>query len=255
MATATACRISHFSVPSPLRLDTIVASSLYKSMAAVSPLQQRATEICRALAAVYPDAHCELDFRSPLELLVATMLSAQCTDVQVNKVTADLFRKYRSARAYADAKPAELEHDLRRIGLFRAKAKNLRAAAQILVEKHHGEIPRTMEELTELPGVGRKTANVVLGNAFGINGGVVVDTHVARLSQRLGLTRQTDPKKIEPALMKLVPQRDWTIFPHWLIFHGRRVCKALRPACPDCPIAKLCPSYSKFMKLYAKKAR
>jgi endonuclease-3 len=224
-------------------------------MAAESSLTQRAAELCRALAAVYPDAHCELDFRSPLELLVATMLSAQCTDVQVNKVTADLFRKYRSARDYAEAKPAELEQDLRRIGLFRTKAKNLRAAAHILVEKHQGEIPRTMEELTELPGVGRKTANVVLGNAFGINVGVVVDTHVARLSQRFGLTRQTDPKKIEPALMKLVPQCDWTIFPHWLIFHGRRVCKALRPACPDCPIAKLCPSYGKFMKMYARNLR
>jgi endonuclease-3 len=172
-------------------------------MAAESSLTQRAAELCRALAAVYPDAHCELDFRSPLELLVATMLSAQCTDVQVNKVTADLFRKYRSARDYAEAKPAELEQDLRRIGLFRTKAKNLRAAAHILVEKHQGEIPRTMEELTELPGVGRKTANVVLGNAFGINVGVVVDTHVARLSQRFGLTRQTDPKKIDPALAHL----------------------------------------------------
>jgi endonuclease-3 len=224
-------------------------------MAAIPPLKQRADELCRALAAAYPDAHCELNFRNPLELLVATMLSAQCTDVQVNKVTVDLFRKYRTARDYADAPPADLEHDLRRIGLFRAKAKNLRAAAQILVVKHNGDIPRTMDELTELPGVGRKTANVVLGNAFDLNVGVVVDTHVARLSQRLGLTRETDPKKIEPALMKLVPQHDWTIFPHWLIFHGRRVCKALRPACPDCPIAKLCPSYAKFMKLYAKKAK
>jgi len=224
-------------------------------MAGTSPLQQRAAELCRALAAAYPDAHCELTYANPLQLLVATVLSAQCTDVQVNKVTVDLFKKYRSARDYADAVPAELEHDLRRIGLYRAKARNLRAAAQILVEKHGGEVPRTMEELTELPGVGRKTANVVLGNAFDINVGVVVDTHVARLSQRLGLTRQTDPKKIEQALMKLVPQDKWTIFPHWLIFHGRRVCKALRPTCPDCPIAKLCPSYSKFMKLYAKKAQ
>jgi endonuclease-3 len=224
-------------------------------MAGLPPLPQRAAELCRALAAAYPDAHCELNFRNPLELLVATVLSAQCTDVQVNKVTVDLFRKYRSASDYAKAAPDELEHDLRRIGLYRAKARNLRAAAQILVEKHGGEIPRTMEELTELPGVGRKTANVVLGNAFGINVGVVVDTHVARLSQRLGLTRQTDPKKIEPALMKLVPQDQWTIFSHWLIFHGRRVCKALRPACPDCPIAKLCPSYAKFMKLYATKAK
>jgi endonuclease-3 len=222
-------------------------------MPPVLPLKERAAALCAALPKLYPDAHCELDFRNPLELLVATMLSAQCTDVQVNKVTADVFQKYKSARDYAQADPAELEHDLKRIGLYRAKAKNIRAAAQILVEKHGGEVPRMMDELTALPGVGRKTANVVLGNAFGINVGVVVDTHVARLSQRLGLTRQTDPKKIEPALMKLVPQDDWCLFSHWLIFHGRRICKALRPACPDCQIAHLCPSYPKFMKLYAKK--
>jgi endonuclease-3 len=221
-------------------------------MAAVPPLKERAAALCAALPKLYPDAHCELDFHNPLELLVATMLSAQCTDVQVNKVTPEVFRKYKTAAAYAKADPAELEHDLKRIGLYRAKAKNIRAAAKILVEKHHGEVPRTMEELTALPGVGRKTANVVLGNAFGINVGVVVDTHVARLSQRLGLTRQTDPKKIEPVLMKLVPQNDWTMFSHWLIFHGRRVCKAIRPACPDCGIKHLCPSYPKFMKLYAK---
>jgi endonuclease-3 len=222
-------------------------------MPPVPLLKERAAALCAAFPKLYPDAHCELDFRNPLELLVATMLSAQCTDVQVNKVTAGVFQKYKSARDYAQADPAELEHDLKRIGLYRAKAKNIRAAAQILVEKHGGEVPRMMDELTALPGVGRKTANVVLGNAFGINVGVVVDTHVARLSQRLGLTRQTDPKKIEPALMKLVPQDDWTQFSHWLIFHGRRICKALRPACPDCGIKHLCPSYPKFMKLYAKK--
>ena len=225
-----------------------------KTMPAVPPLKERAAALCAAFPKLYPDAHCELDFHNPLELLVATMLSAQCTDVQVNKVTPEVFRKYKTAAAYAKADPAELEHDLKRIGLYRAKAKNIRAAAQILVEKHHGEVPRTMDELVELPGVGRKTANVVLGNAFDINVGVVVDTHVARLSQRLGLTRQTDPKKIEPALMKLVPQNDWTMFSHWLIFHGRRVCKALRPACPDCGIKHLCPSYPKFMKLYQKKS-
>jgi endonuclease III len=222
-------------------------------MPGVTPLKERARTLCAALPKLYSDAHCELDFHNPLELLVATMLSAQCTDVQVNKVTPEVFRKYKTAAAYAKADPAELENDLKRIGLYRAKAKNIRAAAQILVEKHHGEVPRTMGELIELPGVGRKTANVVLGNAFGINVGVVVDTHVARLSQRLGLTRQTDPKKIEPALMKLVPQDDWTMFSHWLIFHGRRICKALRPACPDCGVKHLCPSYAKFMKLYAKK--
>jgi endonuclease III len=219
------------------------------------PLKERARALCAALARVYPVAHCELDFRNPLELLVATMLSAQCTDVQVNKVTPALFRKYRDARAYAGADPAELEHDLRAIGLYRAKAKNIRAACALLMEKHGGEVPRTMEELVSLPGVGRKTANVVLGNAFDINVGVVVDTHVARLSARLGLTRQTDPKKIEPVLMKLVPQKDWTLFSHWLIFHGRRVCKALNPDCPNCGIKELCPSYPKFMKLREKKSR
>jgi endonuclease-3 len=219
------------------------------------PLKKRAAVLCRALARLYPDAHCELTFSNPLELLVATMLSAQCTDVQVNKVTPALFRKYRNARACAGADPAELEHDLRAIGLYRAKAKNIRAACALLVEKHGGEVPRTMEELVSLPGVGRKTANVVLGNAFDLNVGVVVDTHVARLSARLGLTRQTDPKKIEPVLMKLVPQNDWTLFPHWLIFHGRRVCKALNPDCPNCGIKELCPSYPKFMKLREKKAR
>jgi endonuclease-3 len=217
------------------------------------PLKERARALCAALPRAYPDAHCELDFHNPLELLVATMLSAQCTDVQVNKVTPDVFRRYRTAQDYADARPEALEQDLRRIGLYRAKAKNIRAMGRRLVDLHGGEVPRTMEELVELPGVGRKTANVVLGNAFGINIGVVVDTHVARLSQRLGLTRQINPVKIEQVLMKLVPQDKWTLFSHWLIFHGRRVCKALSPDCPRGPIAKLCPSYPKFMKLYAKK--
>ncbi len=223
-------------------------------MPSLPPLKERMPALCAGLRKLYPDAHCELEHTNPLELLVATILSAQCTDALVNRVTPELFRKYRTAQAYATASQPEMESDLRRIGLYRAKAKNIRAMAQILVEKHGGQVPRTMEELVELPGVGRKTANVVLGNAFDINVGVVVDTHVARLSQRLGLTRQTDPKKIEPVLMKLVPQKDWTLFSHWLIFHGRRICKALRPACPDCGIKHLCPSYPKFMKLYAKKS-
>ena len=214
---------------------------------------ERARALCTALRKIYPDAHCELDFSNPLELLIATILSAQCTDVQVNKVTPAVFAKYKTARAYADADPAAFEHDLRAIGLYRAKAKNIRACCKILAEKHGGQVPDTMEALVELPGVGRKTANVVLGNAFNKNVGVVVDTHVARLSARLGLTRQTDPKKIEPVLMKLVPQNDWTMFSHWLIFHGRRRCKAQRPDCPNCEITNLCPSYEKFMKLYAKK--
>ena len=217
------------------------------------PRPERARALCELLPRVYPDAHCELNFTNPLELLVATMLSAQCTDVQVNKTTPGVFRKYKTARAYASADPKALEQDLRSIGFFRAKAANIRAMGKILLEKHGGNVPRTMDELVELPGVGRKTANVVLGNAFDINVGVVVDTHVARLSQRLGLTRETDPKKIEPVLMKLVPQKDWTLFSHWLIFHGRRVCKALNPNCPECPIAHLCPSYPKFMKLRSMK--
>jgi len=209
----------------------------------------RALALCEALPRIYPDAHCELTFSNPLELLIATILSAQCTDVQVNKVTPALFKKYRSARAYAAADPRELEHDLRSIGLYRAKAKNIRACCRLLVDDHGGAVPQTMDELVKLPGVGRKTANVVLGNAFGQNVGVVVDTHVARLSARLGLTRQTDPKKIEPVLMKLVPQKDWTFFSHWLIFHGRRRCKAVTPDCLNCEIKALCPSYPKFMKI------
>ena len=215
---------------------------------------ERAKKLCEALPRLYPEAHCELDFSNPLELLIATMLSAQCTDVQVNKVTPALFRKYRTAQAYAGSNPAELEHDLRAIGLYRAKARNIRAACAILAEKFGGQVPADLDALVSLPGVGRKTANVVLGNAFGQNVGVVVDTHVARLSGRLGLTRETDPKKIEPVLMQLVPREKWTLFSHWLIFHGRRVCKALRPDCPHCAIHHLCPSYPKFMKLYAKKA-
>lgn len=214
----------------------------------------RAKALCEALPRIYPDAHCELNFSNPLELLVATILSAQCTDVQVNKVTPGLFKKYRTARDYAEAKPEEIEHDLRAIGLYRNKAKNIRACCRLLVEEHGGQVPASMEALVQLPGVGRKTANVVLGNAFGQNVGVVVDTHVARLSARLGLTRETDPKKIEPVLMRLVPRDKWTLFSHWLIFHGRRRCKAVNPDCPNCELAALCPSYPRFMKLKARPA-
>ena len=210
---------------------------------------ERAKALCAAFPRIYPDAHCELDFSNPLELLVATILSAQCTDVQVNKVTPALFKKYRTARDYAEADPAQLEHDLRAIGLYRNKAKNIRACCRLLVDGHGGKVPESMDALVLLPGVGRKTANVVLRNAFGQNVGVVVDTHVARLSARLGLTRQTDPKKIEPVLMKLVPQEDWTLFSHWLIFHGRRRCKAITPDCPGCEVKDMCPSYPKLMKL------
>jgi endonuclease III len=204
--------------------------------------QARTLAIIAGLKRAYPDAHCELNFSNPLELLIATILSAQCTDKQVNLVTAALFQKYRSAADFANADLAQLEHDLRRIGLFRNKAKNVQACCRALVEQHGGEVPRTMVELTTLAGVGRKTANVVLGNAFGINVGVVVDTHVARLSERLGLTKETTPEKIEQALMKLVPQPDWAMLSHWLIWHGRRRCAARKPDCAQCEIRELCPS-------------
>jgi endonuclease-3 len=202
----------------------------------------RTAKIIAGLQRAYPDAHCELNFTSPLELLIATILSAQCTDKRVNLVTSELFRKYRTAREYAEAPLADLERAIQSTGFFRNKAKNIQACCRSLVEKHDGEVPRTMEELHALDGVGRKTANVVLGNAFGINVGVVVDTHVARLSNRLGLTKQTDPVKIEQDLMKLVPSAQWTLFSHWLIWHGRRRCAARKPDCAHCEIAALCPS-------------
>jgi endonuclease-3 len=202
----------------------------------------RTQKILAGLRQTYPDAHCELNFSNPLELLIATILSAQCTDKRVNLVTAELFRKYRAAKDYADAPSADLEQAIRTTGFFRNKARNIQACCRALVEQHAGRVPRTMEQLHALDGVGRKTANVVLGNAFGINVGVVVDTHVARLSHRLGLTKQTDPVKIEQDLMPLVPQQDWTLFSHWLIWHGRRRCAARTPDCAHCEIAALCPS-------------
>lgn len=204
--------------------------------------QARTLDIIAGLKRTYPDAHCELNFSNPLELLVATILSAQCTDKQVNLVTETLFQKYRSAADFANAGLAQIEQDIRRIGLYRNKAKNIQACGRALVERHGGEVPRTMDELTALAGVGRKTANVVLGNAFGINVGVVVDTHVARLSARLDLTRETTPEKIEQALMKLVPRDDWAMLSHWLIWHGRRRCAARKPDCARCEIRALCPS-------------
>lgn len=201
----------------------------------------RTRDITARLHATYPDAHCELTFTNPLELLIATILSAQCTDKQVNIVTADLFRKYRSAADYAQAALPDLENDIRRIGLFRNKAKNIQACCRDLVEKHGGQVPQTMEQLTALAGVGRKTANVVLGNAFNINVGVVVDTHVARLSERLGLTREHAPEKIEAALQKLVPLDQWCVFSHLLIWHGRRRCFARSPDCQNCEVLTFCP--------------
>jgi endonuclease-3 len=207
---------------------------------------ERTRQIIAGLHRAYPDAHCELNFSSPLELLIATILSAQCSDKQVNIVTADLFRKYRSANDYAQAPLAELENDIRRIGLFRNKAKNIKACCAELVEKYCGEVPRTMEELVRLPGVGRKTANVVLGNAYGVQEGIVVDTHVARLSERLRLSAETHPERIETDLMRLVPRDQWALFSHLLIWHGRRRCYARKPDCPNCEVRNCCPSRDKF---------
>jgi len=201
----------------------------------------RAKKIVAALQKVYPDAHCELNFSNPLELLVATILSAQCTDKRVNIVTEELFKKYRTAADYAEAKLPELEQAIKTAGFYRNKAKNIQAAARSIVEKHGGKVPDTMEELVELGGVGRKTANVVLGNAFDIQLGIAVDTHVARLSFRFGFTDETDPVKIEEILMKLVPQDEWTLVSHVVIWHGRRRCFARSPDCKNCEILKLCP--------------
>ena len=202
---------------------------------------ERSAKIIAVLARTYPGAHCELNFRNPLELLVATILSAQCTDKRVNIVTAELFKKYRNAQDFAAAPLTDLEEAVKSTGFYRNKAKNIQACCQMLVERFNGEVPRTMDELTPLAGVGRKTANVVLGNAFGINVGVVVDTHVTRLGNRLGLVKGTDAVKIEQELIKLVPQPQWTLFSHWLIWHGRRRCDARKPACAECEIRELCP--------------
>ncbi|WP_024286755.1 endonuclease III [Cellulomonas sp. KRMCY2] len=203
---------------------------------------RRARRIDRVLAERYPDARCELDFRTPLELLVATVLSAQTTDVRVNLVTPGLFARYPDAAAYAGADRAELEDRIRSTGFFRAKAESLIGLGRGLVERFDGAVPARMVDLVTLPGVGRKTANVVLGNAFGIPG-LAVDTHVGRVARRLGLTDLADPVTVEEALGALIPRRGWTLFSHRLIFHGRRTCHARRPACGACPVARLCPSY------------
>lgn len=205
----------------------------------------RVKALLEALPRIHPDAHCELVHSNPLQLLIATILSAQCTDVMVNHVTRELFKKYHKAEDYAGAPLEELEDDIKRIGLFRSKARNIKTCCELLVRNHAGEVPHDMDALKALPGVGRKTANVVLGNAFNMNEGIVVDTHVARLSQRLGLTRHQDPVKIEKVLTKLIPREHWTMLPHWLIFHGRRRCKARHPDCPGCELRKICPSVDK----------
>ncbi|MGZ4973382.1 MAG: endonuclease III [Limisphaerales bacterium] len=214
----------------------------------------RTKEIIACLRRAYPDAHCELNYTNPLELLIATILSAQCTDKQVNIVTENLFKKYRSAKDFANASPAELEQDIKRIGLYRAKAKNIQAACRALVEQHNGKVPQTMDELTALAGVGRKTANVVLGNAFNINVGIVVDTHVHRLSHRLKLTTKSTPEKIETELQQLVPRDEWCLFSHLLIWHGRRRCFARTPDCPNCEIKHLCPTGQKVLSFPPEKS-
>jgi endonuclease-3 len=214
-------------------------------MARFPSARTRAPLLLERLGELYPEATCSLHWRTPYELLVATMLSAQCTDERVNKVTPALFERFPDAAAAAAVEPEDVEPYVRSTGFFHNKARSIVGASRLLMERHGGEVPASMEELLELPGVARKTANVVLAHAFGINAGVTVDTHVRRLSQRLGLTRQSDPRRIEPDLMKLVPQSEWENLSIRLIFHGRAVCNARKPACGDCPIGDLCPSRPK----------
>ena len=210
--------------------------------------KKRTGEIIRRLKKEYPDAHCALVHTDAFELLIATILSAQCTDERVNIVTANLFRKYRTPQDYLEVLPEELEKDIHSTGFFRNKAKNIQGACLKIIEDFNGEIPRTMDELLTLNGVARKTANVVMGNAFGIASGVVVDTHVSRLSQRLGLTAETAPEKIEKDLQNLVPENDWIMFPHWLISHGRKICQARKPKCDECVLNDICPKVGVFTK-------
>ncbi len=207
----------------------------------ISDKKQQTNEVIKRLKKMYPDAHCALIHSNAFELLVATILSAQCTDNRVNIVTATLFRKYRGPQDYLEVEAKEIGEDIKSINFFNNKAKNIRAMCEKLVENFKGEVPKTMDELLTLNGVARKTANVVLGNAFGIASGVVVDTHVSRLSQRLGLTEATTPEKIEKDLAELVPKKNWVMFPHWMIFHGRQVCNARKPKCEECQLAEICP--------------
>ncbi len=206
-------------------------------------LKIKAARLLRRFAQIYPDPRCGLEFQDAFELLAATVLSAQCTDARVNLVTPALFARFPDAKALAAAVPAEVEGLIRPTGFYRGKARHLIGLATAIVERHSGEVPPELDALTALPGVGRKTAHVVLGNAFGIASGVVVDTHVKRLAFRLGLTARTDPVRVEQELAALVPKSRWIIFPHWLISHGRRICTALRPRCGECPLATLCPKH------------
>jgi len=207
-----------------------------------SQRQARTQEIIKLLKRAHPDAKCALNHSSPFELLVATILSAQCTDERVNKVTAELFRKYRKPEDYLKVPATELQEDIRTTGFFRNKTKSIQGACAMLIDEFHGQVPKTMDELLKLPGVARKTANVVLGVGYEIAAGIVVDTHVTRVSWRLSLTKHKDAVKIEQDLVELVPKKDWIIFSHLLIFHGRRICKARRPVCEECSIEELCPS-------------
>jgi endonuclease-3 len=207
-------------------------------------LKERTRLIIRRLKRAYPGAKCSLNHSNPFELLIATILSAQCTDERVNIVTADLFRKYTKPEDYLKVAPRELEKDIQSTGFFRNKTKSIQGTSRMLTEQYHGEVPHTMNELLELPGVARKTANVVLGNAFDIKAGVVVDTHVTRLSHRLAFTQQKTAEKIEQDLIPIVPKKDWVIFPHLMIYHGRKICKARNPLCAECTIEKQCPSSS-----------
>ena len=203
--------------------------------------RSRVEQIDRLLSKAYPKARCSLNFKNPLELLVATILAAQCTDVRVNIVTAKLFKKHRTAKAYAQADPEVFQKEIASVGFFRNKTKSVLGCGKMLIEKYSSQVPRTMEELLTLPGVGRKTANVILGNCFDVPG-IVVDTHVGRLSRRLGLSRQDDPNKVERDLMKIVSQERWTMFSHLLVFHGRSICLARKPNCSACVLNDLCPS-------------
>ena len=211
-------------------------------METLADLKLRTRKIIRLLKRAYPDAKCSLNHSNAFELLIATILSAQCTDARVNVVTQDLFRKYRKPEDYLKVSEKELQQDIRTTGFFRNKTKSIQGTAKALTEQYRGKVPQTMDQLLELPGVARKTANVVLGNAFGINSGVVVDTHVTRLSRRLGLTEQKTAEKIELDLIAIVPKKDWVIFSHLLIAHGRAICKARNPLCAECVVEKLCPS-------------
>jgi len=209
------------------------------------PAKQRVKRILERLDKAYPRAQCALTHDNPVQLLVSTILSAQCTDERVNQVTKTLFKKYRTVKDFAYADPSEMEQEIRPTGFFRTKTKSIISAGKVLVEKHGGKVPQTMDELLELPGVARKTANVVLGTAYGITSGIVVDTHVTRLSRRLDLTKQDDPKKIEQDLMKIVPKNRWIVISHQIIWHGRLVCQARKPRCAECSLEDLCTSKDK----------